>query len=446
MSGLDMSSAEVFARMRAERRARMARAPLLNDIQQKLTAPRDAESEAQQFVPVQIRYGNLKAAKKSKRPLVLENKADNVQPAVSSSKRPRGLDADSNVQNEVSYAPPRKGPRSKNSVAYVLRQDVNTRIAGRSDWYDTVDMKAKFSRTDLISLTNIVSLIRKCAEYGSDQSAEKDQAMSQLREHLHKMVFFPFISGVLIKKSKILEDKGLPAVFDQENAEFPFDIRSDATAVYQRWVVGDIDPHLLRGITTAKAVLEGGKLRMAHRIDPEFKQRRSANAVGHNGLVNGQWWPLRICAMRDGAHGEQEAGIAGQTGKGAYSVVVASGGYKDEDEGEIVQYCGTESTTSTPTKNTNLLLEALQLQQQIRLIRGENKNSIYAPKKGLRYDGLYLIKGYEIVNSNSAMYRFTLRRCSGQDPIRFRGPETRPTDQELRQLATIKENLASMRL
>lgn len=93
------------------------------------------------------------------------------------------------------------------------------------------------------------------------------------------------------------------------------------------------------------------------------------------------------------------------------------------------------------------MIEANDMKQQIRVLRAENKNSKFAPKKGLRYDGLYTVSGSEILNKETAMYRFTLRRCKGQDPIRFHdpdcdsSPEARPTDEELRNYATIREYL-----
>ena len=50
---------------------------------------------------------------------------------------------------------------------------------------------------------------------------------------------------------------------------------------------------------------------------------RPCNVFGHNGLTVGQWWPYRICALRDGAHGATQGGIAGSVEIGAYSVVVS---------------------------------------------------------------------------------------------------------------------------
>lgn len=50
---------------------------------------------------------------------------------------------------------------------------------------------------------------------------------------------------------------------------------------------------------------------------------RNCNVVGHNGIAIGTWWPYRICALRDGAHGATMAGIAGSVSDGAYSIVVS---------------------------------------------------------------------------------------------------------------------------
>ena len=50
---------------------------------------------------------------------------------------------------------------------------------------------------------------------------------------------------------------------------------------------------------------------------------RNCNVVGDNGIAVGTWWPYRICALRDGAHGATIAGIAGSIDDGAYSIVVS---------------------------------------------------------------------------------------------------------------------------
>jgi hypothetical protein len=93
---------------------------------------------------------------------------------------------------------------------------------------------------------------------------------------------------------------------------------------------------VVRGIDTTKGVLEkSGKKRTNYKLTPGYPHKRSANVFGANGLVNGQWWPSRICALRDGAHGEVEDGICGQASAGAFAVVVSQGVYLDEDKGNV---------------------------------------------------------------------------------------------------------------
>lgn len=65
----------------------------------------------------------------------------------------------------------------------------------------------------------------------------------------------------------------------------------------------------------------------------------SCNAVGHNGLIIGVWWPHPICALRDGAHGVagetipgtvgMKAGTGGSRSRGAYSIL-ASGEFASQ--------------------------------------------------------------------------------------------------------------------
>lgn len=209
-------------------------------------------------------------------------------------------------------------------------------VGKSSEWYASINLKEKYSRSDLQAVSYINTLCQNYASTSKRGDGETEKILPELRKRLHEMEFYPFLSGVIIKKSRVLEEDGLPRIFDnQEGVEFPWDVRADARALYLRWVIGDLDPHLLRGIVTTKGQLQSGMKRTSHRLDKEDSLKKSANAVGENHLVNGQWWPSHICALRDGAHGEHEAGIHGQAGKGAYSVVVAQGGYADEDKGSV---------------------------------------------------------------------------------------------------------------
>lgn len=90
-----------------------------------------------------------------------------------------------------------------------------------------------------------------------------------------------------------------------------------STTELSRLSIEDPDlKHVMRGIVI------GGQSRRAYRIDP--LTRHECRVVGHNGLEVGDWWPLRVCALRDGAHGAMQGGIAGSSNDGAYSIVVSS--------------------------------------------------------------------------------------------------------------------------
>jgi hypothetical protein len=204
-----------------------------------------------------------------------------------------------------------------------------------SEWYSNVDMKQKFTRGDVETLKYIKRVIKECID-ASKNGGDLKRWIMELRTKIHEVEFLLVLKDIIIKKSGLLESNGLSLIFDGEDkAVFPWDIAADAEALWMRWMSGDIDPHLLRGIKTEKGVLASGKKSTTHRLEPDYSMKKSPNVFGANNLTNGQWWPSRVCALRDGAHGEQEAGIYGQTGIGAYSIVVAAGGYDDKDRGDV---------------------------------------------------------------------------------------------------------------
>lgn len=166
-------------------------------------------------------------------------------------------------------------------------------------------MKQKYARSDLESLKYLKSLIRNCEAIAKNNDRDELQSVfPKLRQRLHQMEFYDFLSGVLIKKSKLLEDEGLPSIFGgSHGVQYPWDVRADSLSLYQRWLAGVIDPHLLRGIETRNNRTANGKETKSRCLQKEYKNRTSCNHVGAGHLQNGQWWPMQICAMRDGAHG-----------------------------------------------------------------------------------------------------------------------------------------------
>lgn len=302
-------------------------------------------------------------------------------------------------------------------------------------------MKEKHSRSDVETVKYLGTLIRRRQDLPRDSNP--DRLYSEIRQRLHQMEFYDFISGVILKKSKVLDDtRGLAAIFDENSSHavhYPWDIRADAESLYLRWMHGITDPHLLRGITTARKTTNGTK-RTTHKLDAAYEHRRSCNHVGPGELQNGQWWPLQVAAMRDGAHGEIEAGIHGKPEKGAFSVVLSGGGYADEDEGATIRYCGTSGSGGKPSLGTGYLLRACSLGNAVRVLRSAAlpARNPYRPSRGLRYDGMYDVVSFEVLDEVTAMHRFRLERRRGQDPIRCSGVEARPTNEEVAEYTKIR--------
>lgn len=299
------------------------------------------------------------------------------------------------------------------------------------------------SRSDEETLRGIQRLVKNCID-AVKQGWDTKEPITELRDRLHHMQFYDFLSKHLIEKTKVFELSSIGAILLQKNNNFPWDIQADARMVAKQVFKYGCDPHLLRGIKTTTSVEKN----RSNALDENYPFRTSANYIGAGDLINGEWWPRRICALRDGAHGALEAGIHGETGKGAYSIIVGGdSGYQDLDHGDTLQYCGTPSSkknsngASIPTANTRQMLDSCdRIQNQIRVLRAAaptGKYSAYKPSCGLRYDGLYVITGKEHLHVDTAMYRFTLVRCPGQDPIRYKGPEERPTQYEKREYAVM---------
>jgi hypothetical protein len=166
----------------------------------------------------------------------------------------------------------------------------------------------------------------------------------EVRHKLHTIVFHE-VTAVLLKRNRMLHDAdGLPQIFDQVHSngvQWPFDIQADAKELYNKWCRKDFGTDIMRGILFA---VKGAKRDGGDRIDPSYTRVVNAKRHGNNGLVNGQWWPFQICALRDGAHGSIQGGISGSKGDGAFSCILSGGvdskgqPYPDKDEGNVVWF------------------------------------------------------------------------------------------------------------
>ena len=273
-------------------------------------------------------------------------------------------------------------------------------------------------------------------------SFELPNLLDQLRARLNEIACYDYVSEALVRDSQLLEEVGLLAIINKNGFDFPADLCADAQAQYHRWVVGDFDSDLFRGIEYKKHTLANGHSRTSRNLEIGYKFKVSAGYVGQGNLTNGQWWPLQVCLLRDGAHGLMEGGISGIAGGVAHSVIVSNSGYADIDNGDQVEYCGTSGHNKEPTARTKMLLESARSQSPVRLIRSSAaKTKAYLPKRGLRYDGLYDVTGHVVLDVDTAMHRFTLVRQPGQGAIRYTGEGARPNAQELETYGRLRQNL-----
>ncbi|KAL2329405.1 hypothetical protein Fmac_022832 [Flemingia macrophylla] len=129
--------------------------------------------------------------------------------------------------------------------------------------------------------------------------------------------------------------------------------------------------------------------------------------VRNQGLLVGESWRDRLECRQWGAHFVPVGGIAGQSDRGAQSVVLSGGYVDDEDHGEWFLYTGSGGKDLSGNKRTNKshsfdqkfekYNRALQVSclqgYPVRVVRShKEKRSSYAPENGVRYDGIYRIE------------------------------------------------------
>ncbi|KAF3002662.1 hypothetical protein E8E13_009568 [Curvularia kusanoi] len=299
-------------------------------------------------------------------------------------------------------------------------------------WYNSVtqrdlNMLDRRLPPEARELDTLKKLIKQCEEmHGPELAAQFDK----LRRQIYKAEFL-HMTKAIIKKTRILTEPGLPRIF-RECSKFPWDRKSDSWHLYERWMNEFFDNNILRGIVTKKGVNRNGdSLDGTYRIS----HPRNAKQYGDNGATLGQWWPTQLCAVRDGIHGAPQGGIHGDKEQGAFSIVLSSGGYReDEDLGDIIRYSGTAGSGTDSTRVTEAMKKSFIIKNPVRVLRSSQlpKSNKYRPICGLRYDGLYRVTSCVKTNEETQMYLFQLERIAGQQPIRFEGESKRPTVHEKR--------------
>ena len=141
---------------------------------------------------------------------------------------------------------------------------------------------------------------------------------------------------------------------------------------------------------------------------------------GHiDGIIEGSTFNSRLEVKEAGLHKHHIGGISRVLGVGC-DCIVLSGGYSDDiDEGDVIFYTGEggrERDSRIQTFNQPFIRGNLDLSKNkysgnpIRVVRGSNLNSHYAPTNGYRYDGLYKLEDYWpiIGNEGFRVWRYKL--------------------------------------
>jgi hypothetical protein len=193
---------------------------------------------------------------------------------------------------------------------------------------------------------------------------------------------------------------------------------------------------IMHGVAYKVRFLEDGSHRRTLVYDERYRStRKSPKVIGHNDIAPGTWYPYQLVACFRGAHGHHQAGIFGTKASGAYSIIV-TGKYEslglDEDKGEYLYYSDSERNDN-PKKPVDSGPQALALHTSlkngnpVRVLRASTGKSNYAPRLGIRYDGLYRVVALSNPkNAKGGLYeQFHLERLGGQGAFDIRRPDAR---------------------
>lgn len=117
------------------------------------------------------------------------------------------------------------------------------------------------------------------------------------------------------------------------------------------------------------------------------------------GVEWGAWYASRMDASRAGVHRPPMHGISGTGTTGADSIVVSGGYEDDQDHGDVIRYTGhggqqgrKQVRHQSPLDGGNAALRTSMLEElPVRVLRGADRKSEYAPASGYTYSGDYRV-------------------------------------------------------
>src|SRR5262249_32875697 len=140
-----------------------------------------------------------------------------------------------------------------------------------------------------------------------------------------------------------------------------------------------------------------------------------------SGVAVGIVFASRAELSHAGVHRPTMGGISGSGKEGADSIVLSGGYEDDEDFGDEIVYTGhggndpeTKKQIADQKLSRGNLALAVSCREglPVRVVRGAELDSAFAPEHGYRYDGLYFVEEYwhEPGRSGYLVWRYRLRR------------------------------------
>ncbi|KAK5116458.1 hypothetical protein LTR62_008007 [Meristemomyces frigidus] len=138
---------------------------------------------------------------------------------------------------------------------------------------------------------------------------------------------------------------------------------------------------------------------------------------GDLGFKPGDWWINPTFAYREGIinHGETAGGVVADS-VGAYAIVLAGAHERSSTSPDSFVF----RASNHDQGRYRLTSGRPESRQSIRVLRSHTLRSFWAPKAGLRYDGLHKMTGWSVsfdVATKAMVYDVYLTRLPGQTPM-----------------------------
>ncbi|KAI4730620.1 hypothetical protein E4T49_01520 [Aureobasidium sp. EXF-10728] len=185
----------------------------------------------------------------------------------------------------------------------------------------------------------------------------------------------------------------------------------------------------LHGVSTPEDIQREALLLKWSRKETAWVNPNFARRNGDLGFQPGDWWINTMFAFHDGiiANTSGDSGVTNCYSQ-AYALLLA-----DSDEVDCTDPAHfTYRSTSGDSRRYRLCAGTLASRRPIRVLRSHTLRSFFAPRAGIRYDGLYKVSGWRIIQdpkTKAIHYYISFDRLPSEPPL---GPVLEhPTAEEL---------------